>query len=109
MIERAVAARQGGGNGDGDLKIDGKEVNAVLIVGCVEELNKQQTSVEFSVNDSTGRMKARYYFSSPEMQKSLEKVENGSYVNIVGMVKMAPTVHVSVLMMRPVQSPDEIS
>jgi replication factor A2 len=106
MIERAVAAR---GNSDGDLRVDGRDVNTILIVGCVEDLNKQQTSMEFSINDSTGKMRARYYFASPDIQKSLEKVENNTYVTIVGVIKMAPTVHVSVLTMRPVQSPDEIS
>jgi replication factor A2 len=80
----------------------------VNIVGCVTELNKQQTAVEFHVNDASGKLRARYYFQQ-EMQQIIDKVENGVYVSIVGIVKMKPAPHVSVLTMRPVQSPDEIS
>lgn len=105
MIDSAVAA---GGSDESELRIDGKTVNTVLIVGCVTELNKQQTAVEFHVNDATGKMRARYYFQQ-EMQQTIDKVENGVYVSIVGIVKMKPSPHVSVLTMRPVQSPDEIS
>merc|ERR1719161_2912296 len=54
-------------------------------------------------------MRTRYYFTDPAMQQSLDKVENGTYVTLVGLVKMKPTTHVSILTMRPVQSPDEIS
>merc|ERR1719420_1358442 len=105
MVDSAVAA---GGSDESDLRIDGKTVNTVLIVGCVTELNKQQTAVEFHVNDATGKMRARYYFQQ-EMKETIDKVENGVYVSMVGIVKMKPAPHVSVLTMRPVQSPDEIS
>jgi hypothetical protein len=105
MVDTAVAT---GETQEGELRIDGKHVNTVLMVGCVADLNKQQTAVEFSVSDSTGKMRARYYFT-PEMKEIVEKVENGVYVTIVGIVKMKPTPHVSVLTMRPVESPDEIS
>jgi len=104
MVDSAVGA----GGDESELRIDGKTVNTVLIVGCVTELNKQQMAVEFHVNDATGKMRARYYFQ-PEMQQTIDKVENGVYVSVVGIVKMKPSPHVSVLTMRPVQSPDEIS
>lgn len=105
MVDSAVAA---GGSDESDLRIDGKTVNTVLIVGCVTELQKQSTAVEFHVNDATGKLRARYYFQQ-EMKETIDKVENGVYVSIVGIVKMKPAPHVSVLTMRPVQSPDEIS
>lgn len=105
MIDTAVTA---GGSQDGELRIDGKDVNTILIVGCVTDVTKHSTAIEFSVSDSTGKMRARYYFT-PEMQKTLEQVENGTYVTIVGIVKMKPNPHVSVLTMRPIESPDEIS
>jgi len=104
MVERAVAASNGG-----ELRIDGKDVNTILVVGAVEDLNAGQMSLECSVNDATGKMKVRYYLTSPDMQASLAKVENGSYVSLVGIVKTQPTTHISVLTMRPVRSPDEIS
>jgi len=104
MVERAVAASNGG-----ELRIDGNNVNTILVVGAVEELNAQQMSLECVVNDATGKMKVRYYLTSPEMQKNLAKVENGSYVSLVGIVKTQPSTHISVLTMRPVRSPDEIS
>jgi len=105
MVDSAVAA---GGSDESELRIDGKTVHTVLIVGCVTELVKQQTAVEFHLNDATGKMRARYYFQQ-EMQETIDKVENGVYVSMVGIVKMKPAPHVSVLTMRPVQSPDEIS
>jgi replication factor A2 len=105
MVDAAVTAS---GNNESELRIDGKTVNTILIVGCVQDLSKQQTAIEFSVNDSSGKMRARYFFTR-EMEQVLEKVENGVYVSIVGIPKVKPTAHVSVLTMRPVQSPDEIS
>jgi replication factor A2 len=105
MVDTATTAS---GADESDLRIDGKSLNTILIVGCVQELSKQQTAIEFSVNDSSGKMRARYFFT-PDMAQTLEKVENGVYVTIVGIVKMKPTAHVSVLTMRPIQSPDEIS
>jgi len=104
MVERAVESSNGG-----ELRIDGRNVNTILVVGAVEDLNAQNMSLECSVNDATGKMKVRYYLTSPEMQTSLGKVENGTYVSLVGIVKTQPTTHISVLTMRPVRSPDEIS
>jgi replication factor A2 len=107
-VKMVDAATTASGNNESELRIDGKTVNTILIVGCVSDLSKQQTAIEFSVNDSSGKMRARYFFTN-EMEQVLEKVQNGVYVSIVGIPKVKPTAHVSVLTMRPVQSPDEIS
>merc|ERR1719158_1566933 len=62
--------------------------------------------MEFALNDSTGRMKARFFFPS---DLKLASVENGTYVSAVGVLKTNPSVHFSLVALHPVQSPDQIS
>jgi len=102
MLDKAVASQVSGG----DLKVDGRLANMMVIVGAVEELNRQQTSMEFALNDSTGKMKARFFFPA---NLNLDSVQNGKYVTAVGIVKTQPSVHFSLVALHPVQSPDEIS
>jgi len=102
MLEKAAASQAPGG----DMKVDGRAANMLILVGAIEELNRQQASMEFALNDSTGRMKARFFFP-PDL--NLDSVQNGTYVSAVGVLKTQPAVHFSVLALHPVQSPDQIS
>jgi hypothetical protein len=102
MLEKAAAAQAPGG----DLRIDGRLANMVVVVGAVEELNKQQASMEFTLDDSTGRMRTRFFFPS---DLKLDSVQNGTYVSAVGQLKTQPTVHFSLVGLHSVQSPDQIS
>jgi len=102
MLEKAAASQAPGG----ELSVDGRAANMMIVVGAIEELNRQQASMEFVLNDSTGRMKARYFFPS---DLKLDSVQNGSYVSAVGVLKTAPSVHFSLVALHPVQSPDQIS
>jgi hypothetical protein len=81
----------------------------VLLVGQVESLVKQAASLEFILNDSTGRVKARHFFPNQEARPEFDKLESGSYVSVVANVRTAPTVHLGVQFMTIVQSADEIS
>lgn len=103
MIEKAISMRSEGPG----LSFHGVEAGVVLVVGIVEELNRQQASIDFLLNDSTGRIKARHFFQSAENQ--LEQVKQGSYISAVGVVKTEPMPHFSIVTLRPVTSPDEIS
>jgi len=102
MGEKAAASQAPGG----DLRVDGRAANMMVVVGAVEELNRQQASMEFVLNDSTGRMKARFFFPS---DLKLDSVQNGIYVSAVGVLKTQPSVHFSLVALHPVQSPDQIS
>merc|ERR1719277_2465741 len=65
-------------------------------------------SIEFSLNDATGRIKARCYMSD-QQASSLEKLEPGSHVSLFGNVRTAPEKHVAVTGMRLLESADEVS
>lgn len=81
----------------------------LVLVGQVESLVKQAASLEFTLNDSTGRVKARHFFPNQEARPEFDKLESGSYVSVVANLRTAPTVHLGVQFMTVVQSPDEIS
>jgi hypothetical protein len=104
IIETASKNMEGG-----ELHIHGEEPSMVLLVGQVENLVKQAASLEFTLNDSTARVKARHFFPNQEARPEFDKLENGSYVSVVANVRTAPTVHLGVQFMSLVQSADEIS
>lgn len=90
-----------------ELRFHGMDVGLVLVVGIVEDLTRQQAALDFTLNDATGRIKARHFFQSAENQ--LEQVKEGTYINAVGVVKTDPMPHFSIVTLRPITSPDEIS
>lgn len=104
IIESAIKTME-----SGELRIHGEEPSMVLLVGQVESLVKQAASLEFILNDSTGRVKARHFFPNQEARPEFDKLESGSYVSVVANVRTAPTVHLGVQFMTIVQSADEIS
>merc|ERR1712127_999187 len=104
IIESASKNMEGGA-----ILIHGEEPSMVLLVGQVESLVKQAASLEFTLNDSTGRVKARHFFPNQEARPEFDKLQSGSYVSVVANVRTAPTVHLGVQFMSLVQSADEIS
>jgi len=104
IIESAIKNME-----SGELLIHGEEPSMVLLVGQVESLVKQAASLEFTLNDSTGRVKARHFFPNQEARPEFDKLVSGSYVSVVANVRTAPTVHLGVQFMTVVQSADEIS
>jgi len=105
LIEKAVAERT---ESAGELRFHGTEQSMLIVVGMVEALTRQSASMEFSLNDATGRMKARYYMTSRQPSE-LEGIEPGTYVCVSASVRTAPEVHLAVTGMRPVRSGDEVS
>merc|ERR1711865_93987 len=104
IIESAVQNMEGG-----ELHIHGEQPSMVLLVGQVESLVKQAAGLEFTLNDSTGRIKARHFFPNQEARPEFDKLESGCYVSLVANLRTAPAVHLGVQFMTIVQSPDEIS
>jgi len=104
IIETAIKNMDGG-----ELRIHGEEPSMLVLVGQVESLVKQAASLEFTLNDSTGRVKARHFFPNQEARPEFDKLESGCYVSVVANLRTAPAVHLGVQFMTIVQSPDEIS
>lgn len=92
-------------SGGGDLKFYGQEMGMLILVAQVETLVKQNASCEMMLNDSTGRIKARYYTDA----ESLDALVPGKYVNIFGNVRTAPATHFAITGLQIVQHADEIS
>merc|ERR1740129_1683394 len=92
----------------GSIKFYGTEQSMLILVGVVESLVRQTTSVEFSLNDATGRIKARFYMSDRQAS-ALETLGPGSHVCVFGNLRTAPEKHLAVTGMRLVESADEVS
>jgi len=101
MVDHAFNNRVGN-----EMVIHGREAGTIVVVGAIEDLVKQQAAAEFVLNDATARIQARFFFPSADYQ--LTGIEQGSYVSAVGTVKAEPKLHLSIVALRAVQSPDEI-
>jgi len=104
-IEAAVANREDTG---GELRFFGAEHGMLILMGAVETVVKQSASFEFSLNDATGRIKARYFVTDVQ-PKELDEIVPGRYVCMYGNVRTAPVVHFAAVGVRLVRSADEVS
>jgi len=105
-VEQAAVEPESGSSGG--LMIHGVEAGMLLLIGAVEAWSQQAMSVEFRLNDGTGRMKARYYQTDKQVSGT-EKLGAGQYVSVFGNVRTAPELHFAVAGIRAVQSADEIA
>mmetsp|Transcript_29861 Transcript_29861/g.69460 ORF Transcript_29861/g.69460 Transcript_29861/m.69460 type:complete len:321 (+) Transcript_29861:96-1058(+) len=105
MVEEAAA---GARSESGHVYIHNQEVGHLLLVGSVEEIVKQGSSMELSMNDSSGRMKVKYYITS-ELPADLASLEVGHYIKAVGSVRSSPSTHFSAVALKKVASFDEVS
>lgn len=104
-VEAAIERRT---DEDGELKFYGVEPSMLILIGAVESLARQGSSLELTLNDATGRMKARHFLAEPE-SKDLDDIVPGRYVSMYGNIRTAPAVHFAVAGLRVVRSADEIS
>jgi len=104
-IEHAMEQRADTG---GELRVHGSEPGVLLLVGLVEAMTRQSASIELSLNDGTGRIKARHYVSERQ-SGDLDALAPGRYVTVFGALRTAPEVHFAVAGMTLVQSADEVS
>lgn len=103
-IQHAVEQRADTG---GELRFHGSEAGVLLLVGLVEAMTRQAASVELSLCDGSGRIKARHYTS--DQSGDLAALAPGCYVSVFGSVRTAPETHFAVAGMSLVQSADEVS
>mmetsp|Transcript_34389 Transcript_34389/g.98262 ORF Transcript_34389/g.98262 Transcript_34389/m.98262 type:complete len:294 (+) Transcript_34389:87-968(+) len=106
-IEHAVEQRAD--SGGEALRFFGAEAGMLVLVGMVEGLVKQSASLEFSLNDATGRIKARHYVTDRQQDQGLDDLASGRYVCAFGNVRTAPQLHFAVTGMHLVKSADEVS
>jgi len=106
LVEDAVAEPESSSRSC--LMIHGVEAGMLLLVGAIEAWSRQAMSVEFRLNDGTGRLKARYYLTDRQVSKT-EKLGAGQYVSVFGNVRTAPELHFAVAGIRAVQSADEVA
>jgi len=95
------------GDSSEELHIHGQEVEMVALFGVVELLSVGSASIEFVVNDATGRVKVKHYMT--ENHQSSQQVALGKYVHVVGSLRSNPTVHISAQFLDAVSSADAIS
>jgi len=105
-VERAAAEPESCSGGG--LMIHGVEAGMLLAVGVAEAWSQQPTSVEFRLNDGTGRIKARHYLTDRQLG-DMEKLGAGQYVSVFGHVRTAPELHLAVAGIRAVRSADEVA
>merc|ERR1740130_1892749 len=105
-LETALAQKAGDSE---ELRIYGQEASQLILVGTVESLVKQAASLEFTLNDATGRIRVRYYMHGSAGDLDLERLVEGEYVHAVGSLRTAPMVHFAVLCLRPVDGADAVS
>jgi replication factor A2 len=89
-----------------EILIHGTEASIVQTVGAIETLVQQAATLEFWLNDASGRIKVRYYGSD---STSVTGLASGRYVSIVGSLRTSPAPHISAMSLQPVETADEIS
>lgn len=93
-----------------EFRVHGVEPGMIVLVGAVENMSKPGgVSLEFTLNDGTGRMRVRYFLTEEGAMQGLEGMSSGCYVSIVGQARKAPSPHISVTCMNLVSSADEVS
>lgn len=103
-IESAVARATADSS---ELRFFGEEQGMLVVVAFAETVVMQAASLEMSLNDSTGRIKARHYWI--EKSAELDSIKPGSYVSLVGNVRTSPEVHFAANSVHVVESADEVS
>lgn len=88
-----------------DLKFYGTEFSTLILVAAVETSVCQGTCLEVTLNDGTGRMKGRYFFTEDKPVTVLP----GQYISAFGNVRASPVVHFAMNGIRVVESADEVS
>jgi len=94
--------------GSEELCFHGMVPGMLTMVGVVEELNAQPMSLDFTLNDGTGRLRARYFVSDPRPE-GFSQIVAGRYVCLVGEMRTAPAVHFGCNTVKVVASADEVS
>jgi replication factor A2 len=91
----------------GEPRFHGREVGQLILVGVVESLLRTANSIEFTLNDASGRLQVRHYFTGDASDAS-SKLQNGRYAGVVGNVRTSPVHHFGASGLWHVESADEV-
>lgn len=100
-----IALQQNAGAGS-EVQFYGQEFSMLVLVAQVESVTKQAASWELSLNDATGRIKARYYVAD---DLGPTEVVPRQYISTFGHVRTQPTTHFAMTGMQAIESANEIS
>ncbi|CAM9306001.1 unnamed protein product [Ascophyllum nodosum] len=86
VIESEMTSQESGA------KIDGVEVAQVKLVGCIVEMENASTNTEYTIEDTTGRLKVKIFHNDGEggNDRSAERRSRnqiGTYVRVFGNVR----------------------
>eukprot|EP00913_Durusdinium_trenchii_P024737 g23218.t1 len=119
-LNQEIAHAASKSNGDGELHFHGSETSPgmLLLVANVKAVHAQQTNMaEFTVEDGTGELRARFFATDGEAQeswtasteKAIQSFTVGSWVKLFGHFRSSPSPHFSVSILRPVKSADDVT
>jgi len=103
-IEASVKLAAGG-----PVRFFGTEQGILIVVGVVDAIVRQPASIEFTLNDATGRIRVRHFLMAGKLPKGLEGLAPGCYISAFGNVRMEPMMHFAASGLRLVESADEVS
>jgi hypothetical protein len=92
----------------GEIQFYGRDQGMLVLVACAEKVQNTGATLEASLNDASGRIKARHYITD-DTRKWADLVTPGSYVSVIGNVRTSPEVHFAIQMLKPVKSADDVS
>lgn len=109
MLDTASEAAK---TGDGEVRFHGSEASPGMLTVLVqiETVHANSGSMaEFTVCDGTGRIRAKIYAAEGEQEKIVSGLTAGMWVRFLGHFRSAPSPHLSVAVVRLLESADEIS
>jgi len=109
MLDTASEAAK---TGDGEVRFHGNEASPAMLtlLAQIEAVHANSGSMaEFSVCDGTGRIRAKIYAAEGEQEKIVSGLAAGMWVRFLGHFRSAPSPHLSVSVVRLLESADEIS
>jgi len=103
-------------DGQDTFKHDGRPLTQIKFIGQVQNLNKQTTYINFSIDDGTGVCDVKRYLDSETQQEIAESggmaklPQVGQYAKVIGTMKEFNNKrYVSSVFVRPVTDPNEIA
>eukprot|EP00928_Gymnodinium_smaydae_P089063 TRINITY_DN73066_c0_g1_i1.p2 TRINITY_DN73066_c0_g1~~TRINITY_DN73066_c0_g1_i1.p2 ORF type:complete len:286 (-),score=88.48 TRINITY_DN73066_c0_g1_i1:72-842(-) len=93
----------------GDVQVLGAESGMLILSGVVENLKKETTGVEFTLNDGTGRVRVRQYAATEGLEKEDAAICDGKYCMVAGNLRTTPATHITAVSLRAVRAADEVS
>jgi len=84
LLDGVAAKRQGGSMGpDENIRVNGKELNMLTLVACVDGIQMQQMGMNISLNDGTGKIDCHMYADTSSVSNGPD-FQAGDYIRLFG-------------------------